>query len=301
MTSYAYVQPLTYARAIRDDRKLSSKAKTVAFVMMTHAGNPKSPEAHPGNDLLVLETGLSLSGVKRGLEELCEAGYLIQTYSGRGGRRDRASAYVLAVPKVHTDTLPMGQDEPKGDSNGSNGEVQRFKTEGSKVHSEPTDAFRTAPRDAPTSRRSARTVRTARTTIKEREEREVITQEDIDYRDISRAGFTEALGESFSPSLESLAKLQQEWPNPDKIPYDHIVVGCLGWNQYKGMMNGQTTQDVGIDSLPRILGHHLKADDVKSLAIKGWQQINRYEEESGNRAVDDSGYDPRVCYQDVDY
>lgn len=296
MNTYPYVQPLTYARAIRDDRTLSSKAKTVAYTMMTHYGKTKdkNPEAHPGNDLLMAETGLSLSGVKRGVTELRDSGWLIQTYSGKGGRGDRASAYVLSIPKVHSEPLPMAQGEPSEDLNGSNRESQWFNPEGSMVHSEPTDALRNAPRNDP----SSRTARKGRTT---KRKEDMITQEDIDYRDISRAGFSEALGESFSPSLESLAKLQQVWPNPDKIPYDHLVVGSLGWNQYKAMMDGKSVQDLGIDSLAAILGYHLKTDDVMKLAIKGWQQICRYEEETRKVRVDDSGYDERQCYQEVTY
>jgi hypothetical protein len=129
----------------------------------------------------------------------------------------------------------------------------------------------------------------------------MITQEDIDYRDISRAGFSLALGEPFSPGLDALAKLQQEWPDPDKIPYDHIVAGCFGWNQHKAMMDGKTADEIGIDSLAKILGYHLKHDDVMSLAIKGWQQICRYEEESRPGYVSDSGYDERQCGQDMTY
>jgi Helix-turn-helix domain len=279
-------KPLDYHRAIFDDRDLTSSQRLVALAVCRHAG-ADGTRSHPGNDLLCKETGYSLNTVKSALKALRELGWIVQTYNGRGGNQSKASEYALAIPKDHHDPLSTDPQRAMVDTQRSMVDTQRS-TIGT------TDASRNAPRDAPTRR-------TARTTIKEREEREVITQEDIDYRDISRAGFTEVLGESFSPSLESLAKLQQEWPDPDKIPYDHLVAGCLGWNQYKGMMNGQTTQDVGIDSLARILGYHLKIDDVKSLAIKGWQQINRYEEENGYRVVDDSVYDPKACYQDVTY
>ena len=98
-------QPLTYLRAIRDDRELTTAEKMIALMIMSHAG-ADGRRSHPGTAKLAAETGLHRNTINPATKKLVEKKWLIQTYSGYGGARDKANEYDLNIPgedSMHTD------------------------------------------------------------------------------------------------------------------------------------------------------------------------------------------------------
>lgn len=89
---------LTYLRALRDDRTLTTTEKLFATMMASHAGHD-GDNAHPGHKLLGEETSTSERTSERIVPKLVKKGWLIQTSSGRGNNR-YAGVYRLAIPKV---------------------------------------------------------------------------------------------------------------------------------------------------------------------------------------------------------
>lgn len=143
-----------YVRAVTDSRRLSSSERLVALAIARHAGTDGS-KAHPGNNLLASETGLYIRTIERATKSLRAAGYLTLTFSGRGGRGDRANEYDLSVPAwtVTTKDVKPSQehfDDIPNKVKPSQATSQTVTGTGQTVTSSGTDAFDSdAPRDAP--------------------------------------------------------------------------------------------------------------------------------------------------------
>jgi hypothetical protein len=91
------IEPLTYLRAVCDDRVLTCTERMVALAIMRHAG-ADGYRSHPGHALLSAETGLSKRYVSTICRRLEEKKWVIVTYSGRGGAHDKANEYDLNIP-----------------------------------------------------------------------------------------------------------------------------------------------------------------------------------------------------------
>lgn len=141
-------EPLTYLRAIRDARDLYPSEKLVANAIALHAGSD-CQHSHPGNELLARETGLHVQTVKEATRSLRRKNYLILTYSGRGGRHDRANEYRLAVPKAPSVHLETGISKKSQTTLEDNWNIPKVACDGSQSSLERSQSSLRHPTDAP--------------------------------------------------------------------------------------------------------------------------------------------------------
>ena len=134
------LHPLFGWRAAIAESDLPATHRHVALVVSTYA-NERGASAFPGASLVARDTGLHLTTVKRALNALVGAGFLVVVVKGgavKGGRR-LATEYQLAIPStgstkdpvqkatgsfVHTDRGscargPVAQGDPNSSVNSS--------------------------------------------------------------------------------------------------------------------------------------------------------------------------------------
>ena len=138
------VRPLDYLGAVRDSRDLSTSERLVALMIMSHAGSD-GRASHAGTKKLAEETDLSERTIKSCTKSLAAKGWLALTYSGRGGRGDRANEYAIAIPKCNHVTLTEAPAESQSATVSSQSAIDDI----SKCNGCPTDALRNASGTAP--------------------------------------------------------------------------------------------------------------------------------------------------------
>lgn len=77
---------------------LKSRDKLVGYALASNTTASTGDDAHPGNDLLMLQTGLSDKTIREALDHLRELGLVVRRVSGSSqGRRGYADVYMLAL------------------------------------------------------------------------------------------------------------------------------------------------------------------------------------------------------------
>ena len=131
-----------FIRAVRDDRKLSSKTRLFLYTLATHGLINAWAD-------LKSETGLSEDGITRAKKEATAQGWVVRTQFGRGAVAKMRDAFDLYIPgpgpQPGVNSAPCGIDResiPQTDP------VNSANLGGSIPHPADTDAFIDTPGDA---------------------------------------------------------------------------------------------------------------------------------------------------------